>query len=696
MTKKILVGLAIATLLPVMASAATVDELQAQINALMAQLAASKTATTPSTSASCSFVFTKALKKGMSDVEVMNLQKVLNQSADTQVAASGVGSVGNETMYFGGATKAAVVAFQNKFAADILTPSGLTTGTGMVGAATRAKLNAICSGTVAATPTTPAGTTPVATVTGLQGAAGSANTTITTVDTDTTVKQGSSAKVLGFKVEATDSDLNVSNIKVTLVNNDLASSNRLTRYAGKVTVYMNGTAVGTANVADFTRNNDNSYTKSIALTNAIVKMGSGNKATFHVGIDALTNLDSGDANTNNWYIGASEIRYNDATGVTLTDGSTVTINAAGTLITGPLVKNFSFQKLNVSGDVKLTLTSGSANPVAQNVKVSETSQTKGVVLNELRLKAEGSPITFNNVQVQLNGSLDLGTMANTLYFMKGSQQLGSVSMTALVKADGTAVALAASTSPMTDTYTIKLDSDYTIAQDNTDTFQIVADLNKEKVNGTVLAYAQGSSITASIPTLANGAGFNPTDVNGDKVTTNLAGSSIGNMQTLYTQGIQASGFSKISLGSANDGTSNKPSGTTYTYSYHLKAFGNTYYIPKTAVQTTLGTNGLSFDVLKAGSIVTTGVSVVPGSITSSANTVTNGSGTQFFVVNDGEDQTFTVSITLDPMASGTPGMYSIQLNSAGYSIDETLGNVKAYAFAPVQNFRTDEANVTSY
>jgi uncharacterized repeat protein (TIGR01451 family) len=94
---------------------------------------------------SCSFTFNANLSKGMTSSEVQNLQKVLNYSSLTQVAATGVGSPNNETTYFGSATKNAVIAFQNIFANQILTPNGLTSGNGYVGASTRSVLNGLCS-----------------------------------------------------------------------------------------------------------------------------------------------------------------------------------------------------------------------------------------------------------------------------------------------------------------------------------------------------------------------------------------------------------------------------------------------------------------------------------------------------------------------------------------------------------------------
>ena len=154
------------------AGAATVDELTAQINSLLStimslqsQLAALQGG---SVGGAC-YTFTQNLTLGSTGSEVLNLQKFLNKDAATQIA-SGVdaGAPGYETSYFGARTKAAVVKFQDKYTAEVLTPVGLTAGTGYWGPSSRAKANTLCSVVVVPPPT---GTTPPATGTSLMVAA---------------------------------------------------------------------------------------------------------------------------------------------------------------------------------------------------------------------------------------------------------------------------------------------------------------------------------------------------------------------------------------------------------------------------------------------------------------------------------------------------------------------------------------------
>jgi hypothetical protein len=149
-TKKALasvVGLTVGLTMTVgTASAQTIEQLQAQIaelTALVAQLTAAQAGGSTTTGGTCTgYVFSTNLKQGDSNMDVMNLQKVLNANGFT-VATTGAGSAGNETEYFGSMTKAAVIEFQEANAAAVLTPVGLTAGTGYVGPSTRNALNAL-------------------------------------------------------------------------------------------------------------------------------------------------------------------------------------------------------------------------------------------------------------------------------------------------------------------------------------------------------------------------------------------------------------------------------------------------------------------------------------------------------------------------------------------------------------------------
>ncbi len=90
------------------------------------------------------FYFSGAsLKIGDQGEDVLNLQKFLNLDSDTQVSLSGPGSPGQETRYFGPATRLAVMKFQEKHKSEILSPLGLVSPTGFVGSSTFAKIRAV-------------------------------------------------------------------------------------------------------------------------------------------------------------------------------------------------------------------------------------------------------------------------------------------------------------------------------------------------------------------------------------------------------------------------------------------------------------------------------------------------------------------------------------------------------------------------
>jgi len=121
---------------------AMIQDIMAQLQVLMTELVRLKGGGTY-TGVPSTFSFTRNLKLGMYNSDIKYLQIMLNASADTRVAALGVGSSGHETNYFGNLTKAAVVKLQNKYVSSVLTPVGLSRGTGFVGSSTRGKLNSL-------------------------------------------------------------------------------------------------------------------------------------------------------------------------------------------------------------------------------------------------------------------------------------------------------------------------------------------------------------------------------------------------------------------------------------------------------------------------------------------------------------------------------------------------------------------------
>jgi hypothetical protein len=75
---------------------------------------------------------TRGLKQGASGEDVRCLQRYLNWSGNT-IAATGPGSPGSETAYFGAMTANAVMKWQNANATQVLSPAGLSSGTGYFG-----------------------------------------------------------------------------------------------------------------------------------------------------------------------------------------------------------------------------------------------------------------------------------------------------------------------------------------------------------------------------------------------------------------------------------------------------------------------------------------------------------------------------------------------------------------------------------
>jgi peptidoglycan hydrolase-like protein with peptidoglycan-binding domain len=183
-----------------MAGAVTVADLQAQINALMAQLASLQGGST-----AVATTFTQDLTVGSTGAQVSALQQVLVSNGYLTMPA------GVAMGYFGSLTKSAVMKWQ--------AASGLPS-TGFFGPLSRAKLNASAS----------TGTVPGTTVGGGTTAGGSISTpgvegTLTVSKyaspaSGTKLNEGAmKVGVLGIKLEAKTSDIRIERVKLNLGTN---------------------------------------------------------------------------------------------------------------------------------------------------------------------------------------------------------------------------------------------------------------------------------------------------------------------------------------------------------------------------------------------------------------------------------------------------------------------------------------------
>ncbi|MCR4283754.1 MAG: peptidoglycan-binding protein [Parcubacteria group bacterium] len=403
------------------ASAATVEELQAQIATLLAQIQALQSQMSGisggsvATGTVCGFTFGANLKQGDTGSDAMNLQKVLNSDQATQVASSGVGSTGNESSYFGSLTKSAVIKFQNKYASDVLTPVGLTTGTGYVGPSTRAKLNALF-GTCAPTtpPTTGEDTTPPPTSVGT-------GLTVSSVAQPTASLAVESAARLPFtKVALTasaDGDVTVNSILVERTG--LAQD---AVFAGIVLLDENGNQIGIAKTL-------NSVHQATVGDPFVVKAGQ--TRTVTIAGNMLASLDS--------YAGQvaflSVVKVNTSANVSgalpITGaGHTININLAigsATPAVGGLDPNASASKpIGTTGYTfaSVKVTSGSAEKIRLNsIRWNQSGSVGSTDLENLKTYVDG---TAYDVVASSNGQYYTTNFGSGIVIDKGSSKEVSI------------------------------------------------------------------------------------------------------------------------------------------------------------------------------------------------------------------------------------------------------------------------------
>lgn len=246
--KGIIIALAAMTLAGVapVTSGQTVAELNAQIQAFLAQITAlQQQLGQASTGSSSLYNWTRDLTLGSTGADVKALQQFLNGQG-FMVASSGVGSTGNETEYFGALTKAALASFQ--------AAKGISPAVGYFGPITRSFIATNYTGTTTPGTTTPGTTTPsgittpgVEAILSLEYAPSPAN--------NPTIRAGQSdVDVVGYRVKAKQGDALVERLTLKF-----ASTNVFYKVFDTLSLWDGSTKIAEVDTSDFVKQTTSDY-----------------------------------------------------------------------------------------------------------------------------------------------------------------------------------------------------------------------------------------------------------------------------------------------------------------------------------------------------------------------------------------------------------------------------------------------------
>jgi len=656
----------------------TLEELQAQIQALQQQLAQLQGGSGSGTVMGCATNFTQNLSTGDRGNQVMQLQKFLNHRAQgVQVAAGNApGSPGNETSYFGPATKAAVTQFQNMNATQVLQPVGLSQGTGYWGPSSRSHANNVCMQVRQARQDDDGdGDDGTDGTDGddnkLEGGAGSINSAdwVSKINNEEVGEGEDDRKVAGLEVEADEG----SDIEIRAVQLDFSDENSdnnspdLDDYAEDVSIWLDGEKLAEVDADKF--EDDNNYTKTVSLDmGAIIRAGE--EENLEVAVSGLSNIDSNDAG-DDWNVAFPTVRFKDAQGAVISDSSTGNIGNDSSSER----RVFNFETFATASSAELRVKISNNTPSAQVIDVDNNNDTDDIEMLRFELKAKGDsdlrvrdlPVTFAT-----SGAKTEDIINNAELTVNGNDYSESVSNSAV--ANGT---------------TTFSDFDETIPAGDTWEAVLMVDVNNVGTGN----FTEGDELDASV-SAANMNATRVDDESGQSLTnSDKTGTASGEIFAFYDNGIQLNLVSTDTDKVQEDGADNDTA--TMQIKYDVTTFGSNIFVSDSpSATTTQSTNidfqpssdGVYYRVDQNGAATTTGLGdtlTVNNKSKAWINTgATNG-------VEITEDNTGKFTLTVDRTNSSTndDGQYRTGLEAVTWNTSDASHN-SVYTF-DLEDYETD-------
>ncbi len=590
------------------AKAATADELQAQINALLAQIAAMQGG-----SMSASATFTMDLTLGSSGAEVTALQQWL--------ISKGYSIPAGATGYFGAQTQSALAAWQ--------AANGVTPAAGYFGPITRAKVNAMAGGSTGSTGGTSTG--------GLSGGEADLNN-FDLIGGDDLSEGDTGTEIAVAKFDVDNGDARLQRVTVDFQPNSSADNQHPWEYVDSLAVYMDGKKIGDVDAgskSDWDDEDDDSdhngtggldfYTIDIPV-DAVVKEG--DTAELSIQADAQSSIDASDSDTQTFKVQVPDdgIRAVDGAGIQqyVGDGEEITLG------------------FDAAEDGDLTVKKSSNTPDAGTLvgDTNDTSDEYDVLAFEIK-NSDSADALLNDLTV----TVATGTADSV------ATDLSDIIRRATLTVDGDDF-----DGDINNDGTIDFnDLDVTLAGDETTKFTVSIEL-----------YGQSGHWQATGQTLTFSVAAANVDAEGEDTgdASDVSGTATGFAQGLAVDGGITVAGNDMSTSLVSNNTVTDSYGT-FTLKFDVTAVGDDVYVPKVA--TTTGTTGSGIaSSTYAGAVVLTSMSAstTNSAVTVSMTTTADSDNAFYYVVRSDETETFTVVVTINP--SGT----SADLNSFQVGLDK--------------------------
>lgn len=656
------------------AQAQTTEELQAMINDLLAQVAGLQGQLGGGTAAAagvCPYTWTRDLSSGATGMDVMKLQQFLNADPDTRVAVSGAGSAGMETEYYGPATGAAVAKFQTKYRADILSPLGLVNATMYFGAGSRAKANALC---VAA---------PVVDDMDdedmddedmddedmddededfeLGGAANLDDFETDDASDDEIAEGDEDAPIAEFTVQFENGDAELDRLTVQILADGETDTSNIEPWDvfETLSLWVDGDKVAEkdADDEDDWLDEDDGTFRFTGL--GLIGM---EDEDLEIILAATVNdgLETSPAEIGNWFVEAQSIRFFDADGVSDDDSSTGDLGGSG---------QAEFEIQEEGDEDELIVRSNTNDPDATTLQLEDdqTSDWMTIFIFDLDTEDSENDIQVEGLQVDVDATEDGTTPTTTALLIDDARLV----------VDGEEYDDVTITHGTTGTFVFDLDDeDFFI--DAGDRVSVEFQVEFEALT----ALLEGATVEASTD---SGTGL---DAEGaDNLTgSQLEGSATGEEHTLRTEGAVLSPDSTDEDLKVNDDQTAADDEGVFKVVFDVTAFETDIFVNKSAASgTTMGTAGANFLIEDTnGDAVTDAATTSVASLTSTADT----EGTRW-IVEEGETETFTLTVEYDPSVAG---FYQLQLYSFNFN-DTNAAPDTAQRALPSEDYETDALSI---